>query len=187
MLHSAGLSYGFWAEAVKTAVHVRNRSPSRVIGRKTPHELLTGQAPDISYMHIFGCKAYANVPKTKQKHKFESQSSVLIFVGYESYSKGYRLWDKNTQTIKVSTDVTFDESSFPNKIISNPPIFAPPEPNPSNDNSVQIPIMPSSSDDEDDDDDNDDDDDDDDDDNSSNSTQSSTHQPPCPPTPPHKQ
>jgi transposase InsO family protein len=28
MLHTAGLSYGFWVEAVRTANHVRNRSPS---------------------------------------------------------------------------------------------------------------------------------------------------------------
>ena len=65
MLHTAGLSYGFWVEAVRTASHVRNRSPSRVIDWKTPHDMLLSQAPDISYLRVFGCKAFTNVPKKK--------------------------------------------------------------------------------------------------------------------------
>src|ERR1700723_2294973 len=50
MLYTAGLSFGFWVEAVRTAAHVQNRSPSHVIDWKTPHELLMGQTPDISYL-----------------------------------------------------------------------------------------------------------------------------------------
>src|SRR5882762_8478461 len=146
MLHTAGLSYGFWVEAVRTASHVRNRSPSRVIDWKTPHEMLLSQAPDISYLRVFGCKAFTNVPKKKRNHKFESQSLEMIFVGYEPNSKGYRLWDKHTRTIKVSTDVAFDKSSFPNK----PTSITPPVPNPSDQVPVQLPRPAPSSDDEDD-------------------------------------
>src|SRR6267378_6140591 len=94
------------------------------------------RVPNINYLRVFGCKAYVNVPKKKRSHKFELQSLEMIFVGYEPNSKGYRLWDKNTWTIKVSTDVTFDESSFPGK----PNIIALPAPNPSDQVSVQLPI-----------------------------------------------
>src|SRR6267378_7325319 len=106
------------------------------------------RVPDIDYLRVFGCKAYVNVPKKKQSHKFKLQSLEMTFVGYEPNSKGYRLWDKNTQTIKVSTDITFDESSFPGK----PNIIALPAPNPSDQVSVQLPIPVPSSDNEDDDD-----------------------------------
>src|ERR1700723_741250 len=104
MLPMAGLSFGFWVEAVRTAAHVRNRCPLRVIDWKTPHQMVTGRVLDISYLRIFGCKAYIHVPKKKRSNKFALQSTQLIFVGYEPHSKGYRLWDANTWTIKVSTD-----------------------------------------------------------------------------------
>jgi hypothetical protein len=41
MLHAADLPLGFWGEAIKTAIHVRNHSPIRMIDWKTPHELIT--------------------------------------------------------------------------------------------------------------------------------------------------
>ena len=66
MLHSAGLSLGFWEFAVDTAVHIYNRTPSRTINWRTPHELWSaGHTPDVSYFRVFGCKAYVHVPEGK--------------------------------------------------------------------------------------------------------------------------
>ena len=39
MLQHSGLSDGFWAEALLTAVHIINMSPSRPLGLEIPHEL----------------------------------------------------------------------------------------------------------------------------------------------------
>ena len=139
MLHTAGLSFGFWGEAVRTAVLVRNRSPTKSLDWKTPHEILTGRTPDISYFRIFGCKAYVHVLKKKRKNKMESQSSTLTFVGYEPNSKGYRFWNASTRSIVVSTDVTFDESSFPHLKNPSPPISIP-VPNPTSD-TIQLPLL----------------------------------------------
>ena len=60
MLQSTGMSQGFWECAVAIAVHVRNCAPSCVTGNVSPHEQLFGQPPDLSYLHIFGCLAYAH-------------------------------------------------------------------------------------------------------------------------------
>lgn len=38
MLRTAGLAKSFWAEVVKTACYLINRSPSSAIGLKTPME-----------------------------------------------------------------------------------------------------------------------------------------------------
>jgi transposase InsO family protein len=41
MLHHSGLSDGFWADALLTAVHIINMSPSRPLGSKILQELWT--------------------------------------------------------------------------------------------------------------------------------------------------
>jgi len=113
MLHTAGLSEGFWEHAVGAAVHVYNRTPTRAVNWRTPHEIWNaGHIPDVSYFRIFGCKAYMHVPADKRR-KLDSKSIATTFIGYEPGSKGYRLWDKNTRSVHLSRDVTFDESSFP--------------------------------------------------------------------------
>ena len=53
-----------------------------------------------------------HVPADKQR-KLDAKAIEVTFVGYESGFKGYQLWDKNTCSVHLSRDVTFDESSFP--------------------------------------------------------------------------
>jgi transposase InsO family protein len=114
-LHSAGLSLGFWECAVDTAVHTYNRTPTRSIGWRTPHELWTdGHVPDVSYFRVFGCKAYVHTPEDKRK-KLDPRSIEMTLLGYEPGSKGYRLWNPSTRSITLSRDVTFDERSYPFK------------------------------------------------------------------------
>jgi hypothetical protein len=36
-----------------------------------------------------------------------------MLIRYEPCLKGYQLWDKHTCSVKLSRDVTFDESCFP--------------------------------------------------------------------------
>src|SRR5258708_9305869 len=38
-----------------------------------------------------------------------------MLVRYEPGSKGYQLWDKHTRSVKLSRDVTFDESCIPSQ------------------------------------------------------------------------
>jgi hypothetical protein len=115
MLHTAGLSNGFWEYAISTAVHIYNRTPIHSLKWRTPHEAWgAGHVPDVSYFHVFGCKAYMHVPADKQC-KLDAKATEVTFVGYEPGSKGYRLWDKNTRSVHLSRDVTFDESSFPSR------------------------------------------------------------------------
>jgi transposase InsO family protein len=81
MLHHSGLSEGFWAEALLTAVHIFNMSPSRPLGSKIPQELWTRRKPDYGKLRIFGCEAYALVPRDERR-KLESRSWKCIFLGY---------------------------------------------------------------------------------------------------------
>jgi hypothetical protein len=112
LLYASGMSLGFWEEAVRTAMHVRNRAPKKALNWRTPVEVLTGHKPDISYFRTFGCLAYKHVQGNKRR-KLEPNAQPMVFVGYEAGSKGYRLWDTCTHKITTSTDVVFDELIFP--------------------------------------------------------------------------
>lgn len=44
------------AEAVNTDNCTRNQYSSKNLNGKTPYEVWTGKAPDLSHLHIFACK-----------------------------------------------------------------------------------------------------------------------------------
>jgi transposase InsO family protein len=114
MLHHAGLSLGFWETAVATAVHIYNRTPTRSNQWRAPLQLWDGTKPDVSYFRVYGCKAYYHVPEHNRR-KLDPKAREAVFVGYETLSKGYTLWDRRSRTFISSRDVTFDEASFPSR------------------------------------------------------------------------
>ena len=58
MLHHAGMTTGFWSEAIHVAAHVLNRAPRSGLNWKTPYELLFGRKPEVSHLRVFGCRAW---------------------------------------------------------------------------------------------------------------------------------
>ena len=87
------------------------RSPSTAIECKIPEEVWTGHPCNYSNLKVFGCDAYALIPK-HQRSKLDLKSRRLIFVGYGDGIKGYRLWDRTAHKITINRDVIFDESSL---------------------------------------------------------------------------
>ena len=81
MIHDQDLPMHLWAEATKTAIHVQNRSPHRVLGNKTSEEMFRGEKPKVNHLRIFGCLIYLHVPKEKRL-KLEPSGRKGIFVGY---------------------------------------------------------------------------------------------------------
>ncbi|KAL4327456.1 hypothetical protein AHAS_Ahas13G0101900 [Arachis hypogaea] len=85
-----GLAKSFWAEAVKTACYVINRSPSTAIGLKIPMEMWQGKPPNYSSLHIFGCPVYV-MYNSHERTKLDPKSRKCIFLGYTDGVKGYRM------------------------------------------------------------------------------------------------
>jgi hypothetical protein len=112
MLANSGLPEIFWAEAVRTANFVRNVSSCRTCDGKTPAELWDGHKPSVSFLKIFGCTAYATIPKIKRGWKYGQRALKLVFLGYSIDRKGYRLWNPSGKEIIDSRDIRFDESDF---------------------------------------------------------------------------
>ena len=55
MLADAQPPHNFWAEALSTAVYLRNRSPTKAVKEMTPFEAWVGEKPNIEHLRIFGC------------------------------------------------------------------------------------------------------------------------------------
>ena len=130
MLRTSKLPHKFWAEALATAVYLRNCSPTKGVKGITPFGALTGEKPNVDHLKTFGCAAYAHVPKV-ERQKLDSMSQKCIFLGYGTETKGYRLYDPEHSAVVHSRDVIFNESCYgmenPTKqgetqsvIISNP-------------------------------------------------------------------
>ena len=114
MLKGKNLSNGFWVEVVRIAVYLKNRSPIRSLEFKTPFEALYGYKPGVKHLRIFGCKAFAHIPK-EDRRKLDSKSIRCTFIGYCSSYKAYKLFNPSTHKIFVSRDVIFQESDKHNE------------------------------------------------------------------------
>ncbi len=98
-----------WAEALSTAVHIRNRVTSNALPPNiTPHHIWKSAVPNVSHFRVFGCKCWYTVPKSEVQ-KLDPRGKVAIFVGYAENSKAYKLIDFETQKVVISRDVLFDE------------------------------------------------------------------------------
>ena len=90
MLCAAKVPGNFWAEAVANAVYVRNRSPTSSLHKKTPYEAWWGKKPSVQHLRVFGCHAYAHIPKQHRK-KLDKKTESCLFLGYMTCTKAYRL------------------------------------------------------------------------------------------------
>jgi hypothetical protein len=70
----------FWADAISIACYISNRIFPRLILHLTPFELHVDRKPSVS-------------------HKYESQSSDDILLGYTPHGRSYRVFNLETNTI----------------------------------------------------------------------------------------
>ena len=108
MLKARHLSNEYWAEAVACVVYVINRSPTKSVMNRVLKEAWSGMSCSVSHFIVFGCVAYAHVPK-KIRGKLDDQSEKCIFTGYSKQSKAYKLYNPVTKKIIISRDVVFKE------------------------------------------------------------------------------
>ena len=70
-----------------------NLLPLKTIRLEVPQALWSGKEPTYGRLRIFGCEAYAFIPREKRT-KLSPHATKCIFLGYGTYGKfSYRLWD----------------------------------------------------------------------------------------------
>src|SRR3954467_5093780 len=98
-----------WSEAVMTAAYLINRMPSKVLGMRTPCEILLGANKFTVPPKVFGCTCFVRDYRPSVG-KLDPESIRCIFVGYSASQKGYKCWCPTERRLFVSMDVTFRES-----------------------------------------------------------------------------
>jgi transposase InsO family protein len=119
MLLSSGLPKCYWGEAFNTAIYVINRSPTKSLQGRTPFEVWYGRKPSLRHLRVFGCLAYAHVPKQKRS-KLEAHGMKCVMLGYASTQRGYQLLELQNKEVIETRDVRFHEDNFPFKKDKHP-------------------------------------------------------------------
>ena len=108
LLKSMGVPGEFWGEAVSTAVYLLNRAPTKSIIGKTPYEAYYNRKPTVDHFRIFGCVGHVK-DVTPHLSKLADRSKPMVFIGYDSNTKGYRMFDPKSKRVVVTRDVVFEE------------------------------------------------------------------------------
>ncbi|KAK8670697.1 hypothetical protein V6N13_037315 [Hibiscus sabdariffa] len=108
MMSHSDLPISFWGHALETTAFTLNRVPSKSV-QKTPHEMWTGKRPSMSFMKIWGCKAYV---KHQMSTKLEPKSHKCTFVGYPKETKGYYFYNHKENKVFVARTGVFLEKDF---------------------------------------------------------------------------
>ena len=80
-----------WAEALPTAVYLRNRSPTSAVQGETPW---TNVKPNVDHLQVFGCLCFEHIAKD-EREKFDSKAKRCVLLGYSTLRPRhiYRLYD----------------------------------------------------------------------------------------------
>ena len=114
LLQQASALKIYWAEAVQTAVYLKNLSITKGTHGidATPHELWFGKKPNIQHLRVWGCTVYAHIdPAKRADKKWSPRAECLIFIGYTLSTKLYRLYDPKLKKLITAGDVIFHEDS----------------------------------------------------------------------------
>ena len=109
MLSDTKLPKRLWAEALSTAVYLRNRSPTVAVQGKTPFEAWTKEKPDVGHLKAFSFLCYAHFIKD-ERQKFDAKARKCIMLAYGTKTKAYRLYDIEQERVIFNHDVVFNET-----------------------------------------------------------------------------
>ena len=96
MISRINLPGFLWVEALKTALYILNRVPTKAVPL-TPFKLWTGRKPSLNHLKVWGCPAEVKLYNPTLS-KLDSRTTRCYFVSYPEHSKGYRFYNPNGGT-----------------------------------------------------------------------------------------
>lgn len=103
-----------WAEAFRTAIYLKNRTPTEVLGGKAPLEVWDGKPlGKMLHIHEWGSLAFKHEEKRSRSSKLAARAKKMYLVGYNPKGRSYRLWDP-AEPFKItnSAEVSFREKEM---------------------------------------------------------------------------
>ena len=139
MLHDSGLPRSLWGEAVRHAIWLKNRTPTKALDGGTPLEAATGKKPDLTNVRAWGSRILVRV---EGGSKLEGRAVEGRWVGIdEASTNGCRVYWPDRRTVTVKRNVYWDtsdaeslsregegESTLTNAIIMPPASVVSPQP-----------------------------------------------------------
>ncbi|GKD87799.1 retrotransposon protein, putative, ty1-copia subclass [Tanacetum coccineum] len=97
--------------ALESAARILNMVPTKKVD-KTPYEIWHGQAPKLSYLKVWGCKALVKRDTLSKPDKLESRSFKCIFIGFPKETMRYSFYNPSKNKVFVSRNAEFFESKL---------------------------------------------------------------------------
>jgi hypothetical protein len=110
MLDEYKTSNLFWMEMINTTCYATNHLYLHKLLKKTPYELLTGNKPNVFYFRVFRSKCYV-LQKRSKSSKFAPKVYEGFLFGYDSNSRVYRIFNKDSDCVETTCDAVFDETN----------------------------------------------------------------------------
>ena len=115
MLLNARLLEGFWEEAVRTSVYLKNWSLTKAVNSITLFKAWIGQKPYLDYLQPFGCDAYAFI-YLDLCTKWNLKAKSYTFLGYiENTITQYCVQNGYRIVVVAASNLRFNEQSFKNR------------------------------------------------------------------------
>ena len=110
MLH-AGTPTRFWYRAAMHATYLWNRTTVAPATGMTPFECVFKRKPSIRHWGVFGCDAFAHVPK-EQRGAFAAKMEPCIYLGHDPVQNSAVVYVLRTGKLISSRDLEYREQSF---------------------------------------------------------------------------
>ena len=82
--------------------------------KKTPHEAMYGEKPNLSFMKVFGCIAYPFIEK-QFRNKIDRKAKKGIFLGHALDSRSFLMGienDRGELKVQKTRNARFDENNY---------------------------------------------------------------------------
>jgi hypothetical protein len=88
--------------------YLYNRTPIGPGGR-TLKEVYSSKVPYLGHLRAWGCLAYAHIPR-ERRQKLDNNTLQIVFIGYMSTTRQYKLYHPESQRIITVTAPRFVEN-----------------------------------------------------------------------------